>query len=199
LPRPHPRIGPHFSGSLPATLGHGQRRGAAVVDVGCGGGYIAKRFPPGVRDGDKGHLEGRGLHAARGVARSGLFVEVGSRYRLRRTERGSRSSSCDGSKKFSGVKAVDGVDLEIHPDEVRVVAGENWTGKSTSIKILSQVERPMEGEVEVPGESGTFYGPVRSIFRDGNGLAGVCPCPRSGRRAVRPRSRSGSATSGSPR
>src|SRR5215218_5414189 len=184
---------------MPATLGHRQRRGAAIVDAGCGGGYIAKRFPPGVRDGDKGHLEGWGAaRRARGVARSGLFVEVGSRYRLRRTERGSRSSSCDGSKKFSGVKAVDGVDLEIHPDEALMVAGENGVGKYTSM-ILSQVERPTEGEVEVPGESGTFYGPVRSIFRDGNGLAGVCPCPRSGRRAVRPRSRSGSATSGSPR
>src|SRR5215213_10363767 len=72
--RPHPRIGPHFSSSLPATLGHGQRRGAAVVDAGCGGGYIAKRFPPGVRDGDKGYLEGWGLHAARGALRAPAFL-----------------------------------------------------------------------------------------------------------------------------
>jgi ribose transport system ATP-binding protein len=86
-------------------------------------------------------------------------VEVGSRYRLRRTERGSRSSGCEGSKKFSGVKAVDGVDLEILPGEVWVMAGENWTGKSTSIKILSQVERPMEGEVGIPGKRVTFHGP----------------------------------------
>src|SRR5215213_4386153 len=158
--RPHPRIGPHFSSSLPATLGHGQRRGAAVVDAGCGGGYIAKRFPPGVRDGDKGHLEGWGAaRRARGVARSGLFVEVGSRYRLRRTERGSRSSGCGDSKKFSGVKAVDGVDLKILPGEVRMMAGENGAGGYTSIKIFLQVERPTEGEVGIPGERVTFYGP----------------------------------------
>jgi ABC-type polysaccharide/polyol phosphate transport system ATPase subunit len=113
-----------------------------------------------VRDGDKGHLEGRGAaRRARGVARSGLFVEVGSRYRLRRTERGSRSSGCGGSKKFSGVKAVDGVDLEILPGEVRMMAGENGAREYTSIKILSQVERPTEGEVGIPGERLTFYGP----------------------------------------
>ena len=50
------------------------------------------------------------------------------------------------------------MDLEILPGEVRVMAGENWTGKSTSIKILSQVERPTEGEVGIPGERVTFYG-----------------------------------------
>jgi ribose transport system ATP-binding protein len=72
---------------------------------------------------------------------------VGSRYRLRRTERGSRSSGCGGSKKFSVIKAVYGVDLEILPGEVRVVAGENGAGKCTLMKILSQVERPTEGEV----------------------------------------------------
>jgi ABC-type glutathione transport system ATPase component len=91
-----------------------------------------------------------GLHAARGVARSGLFGEVGSRYRLRRTERGSRSSGCGGSKKFSGVKAVDGVDLEIKPREVRMMAGENGAGEYTSIKIFLQVERPTEGRSGSP-------------------------------------------------
>ena len=64
-----------------------------------------------------------------------------------------------GSKKFSGAKAVDGVDLEILPGEVRVMAGENGAGEYTSIKILSQVERPTEGEVGIPGERLTFYGP----------------------------------------
>ena len=51
------------------------------------------------------------------------------------------------------------MDLEILPGEVRVMAGENRASKSTSIKILSQVERLTEGEVGVPGERVTFYGP----------------------------------------
>ena len=63
------------------------------------------------------------------------------------------------SKEFPGVKAVDGVDLEILPGEVHALAGENGAGKSTLMKILSQVERPTEGEVEISGEKVAFHGP----------------------------------------
>jgi ribose transport system ATP-binding protein len=63
------------------------------------------------------------------------------------------------SKEFPGVKAVNGVDLEILPGEVHALAGENGAGKSTLMKILSQVERPTEGEVEISGEKVVFRGP----------------------------------------
>ena len=63
------------------------------------------------------------------------------------------------SKEFPGVKAVDSVDLEILPGEVHAVAGENGAGKSTLMKILSQVERPTEGEVKISGEPVAFRGP----------------------------------------
>ncbi|MGI8541732.1 MAG: sugar ABC transporter ATP-binding protein [Rubrobacteraceae bacterium] len=63
------------------------------------------------------------------------------------------------SKEFPGVLAVDSVDLDILPGEVHVVAGENGAGKSTLMKLLSQVERPSRGEVEVSGESVEFRGP----------------------------------------
>ena len=63
------------------------------------------------------------------------------------------------SKEFPGVKAVDGVNLEIRPGEVHALAGENGAGKSTLMKILSQVERPTEGEVEISGEKVAFHGP----------------------------------------
>ncbi len=63
------------------------------------------------------------------------------------------------SKEFPGVKAVDGVNLEILPGEVHALAGENGAGKSTLMKILSQVERPTEGEVEISGEKVAFHGP----------------------------------------
>ena len=55
--------------------------------------------------------------------------------------------------------AVDRVDLDILPGEVHVVAGENGAGKSTLMKLLSQVERPSGGEVEVSGEPVEFHGP----------------------------------------
>ena len=63
------------------------------------------------------------------------------------------------SKQFPGVLAVDGVDLEILPGEVHALAGENGAGKSTLMKILSQVERPDAGEVEMSGEPVEFHGP----------------------------------------
>ena len=63
------------------------------------------------------------------------------------------------SKEFPGVKAVDEVNLEILPGEVHALAGENGAGKSTLMKILSQVERPTEGEVEISGERVAFHGP----------------------------------------
>jgi ribose transport system ATP-binding protein len=63
------------------------------------------------------------------------------------------------SKEFPGVLAVDGVDLEILPGEVHVVAGENGAGKSTLMKLLSQVERPSVGEVEISGQPVEFHGP----------------------------------------
>jgi ABC-type sugar transport system ATPase subunit len=63
------------------------------------------------------------------------------------------------SKEFPGVLAVDGVDLDILPGEVHVVAGENGAGKSTLMKLLSQVERPSGGEIELSGEKMGFHGP----------------------------------------
>lgn len=65
----------------------------------------------------------------------------------------------DVSKEFPGVLAVDGVDLDIMPGEVHVVAGENGAGKSTLMKLLSQVERPSRGTVELSGEPVEYHGP----------------------------------------
>ena len=45
----------------------------------------------------------------------------------------------DIKKYFAGVKALDGVSLEIRPGEIHCLAGENGCGKSTLIKIISGV------------------------------------------------------------
>jgi ABC-type sugar transport system ATPase subunit len=63
------------------------------------------------------------------------------------------------SKRFPGVRALDCVTLDIRPGEVHAVAGENGAGKSTLMKLLSQLERPSDGEIFVDGEEVRFRNP----------------------------------------
>jgi ribose transport system ATP-binding protein len=50
-------------------------------------------------------------------------------------------------KSFPGVRALDGVDLDLEPSEVHALAGENGAGKSTLMKILSGVYQADQGEI----------------------------------------------------
>ncbi len=63
------------------------------------------------------------------------------------------------SKRFPGVLAVDDVHLDIFAGEVHVIAGENGAGKSTMMKLLSQVERPTQGRVTLDGHDIPFVSP----------------------------------------
>ncbi|HZG05171.1 MAG TPA: sugar ABC transporter ATP-binding protein, partial [Streptomyces sp.] len=51
------------------------------------------------------------------------------------------------TKSFPGVRALDGVDLDITPGEVHCLLGQNGAGKSTLIKVLSGAHRPDAGEI----------------------------------------------------
>ena len=57
-------------------------------------------------------------------------------------------------KEFPGVRALDGVDLEVRAGEVHCLLGQNGAGKSTLIKVLSGAHQPDAGRIEWHGERG---------------------------------------------
>lgn len=56
------------------------------------------------------------------------------------------------SKSFSGVQALRGVQLELHPGEVHALLGENGAGKSTLVKVMTGVHQPDTGEIYLNGQ-----------------------------------------------
>ena len=66
------------------------------------------------------------------------------------------------SKHFGGVRALDGVHLDVRPGEVHALLGENGAGKSTILKILRGVQPPTSGAIEIGGVPLTTYSPEAS-------------------------------------
>ena len=63
------------------------------------------------------------------------------------------------TKKFSGVVALQHVNLEFHEGKVNAIIGENGAGKSTLMKILSGVYQDYEGRIVYKGKTVTFSNP----------------------------------------
>src|SRR3954454_20061412 len=68
-------------------------------------------------------------------------------------------------KVFPGVRALDGVDLDVRPGEVHCLLGQNGAGKSTLIKVLSGVHQPDDGSIEWDGETVSLSSPAKAIAR----------------------------------
>ncbi|NAZ88019.1 sugar ABC transporter ATP-binding protein [Kineococcus indalonis] len=66
-------------------------------------------------------------------------------------------------KGFSGVTALDGVDLDVRAGEVHCLLGQNGAGKSTLIKVLAGVHRPDAGTVEWRGQEVALPTPVAAL------------------------------------
>ena len=52
-------------------------------------------------------------------------------------------------KEYPGVVALNNVDLSVKLGTIHVIAGENGAGKSTLVKILTGVESPTKGEIQI--------------------------------------------------
>ena len=62
-------------------------------------------------------------------------------------------------KEFPGVKALDGVNIELYEGKVMALMGENGAGKSTLMKILSGVYKKDGGEIFYKGKKEDIKGP----------------------------------------
>ena len=70
------------------------------------------------------------------------------------------------SKTFPGVQALKNVDMDVRYGEVHCLVGENGSGKSTLIRIISGVESPESGTIEINGNSYKKL-TVRQAMREG--------------------------------
>jgi branched-chain amino acid transport system ATP-binding protein len=74
----------------------------------------------------------------------------------------------DVARHFSGVKAVDGVSVHLHPGETLALVGPNGAGKSTLIQLASGVDRITSGRIWLDGRRIDGQSPER-IARMGVG------------------------------
>ena len=61
-------------------------------------------------------------------------------------------------KTFPGVRALDGVRIDLYPGQVTALIGENGAGKSTIVKILTGIYQPDEGQIVIDGQQVHFPG-----------------------------------------
>lgn len=66
-------------------------------------------------------------------------------------------------KRFPGVVANDGVDLDVRRGEIHTLLGENGAGKSTLMNILSGLYRPDAGEILLDGRRAEIGSPRDAI------------------------------------
>ncbi|MGW6293752.1 sugar ABC transporter ATP-binding protein [Streptomyces sp. NPDC055058] len=67
------------------------------------------------------------------------------------------------TKSFPGVRALDGVDLDVQAGEVHCLLGQNGAGKSTLIKVLAGAHQPDTGTIHWRGEPVTLRSPIAAM------------------------------------
>ncbi len=69
------------------------------------------------------------------------------------------------TKRYPGVVANDGIDLDVRPGEIHALLGENGAGKSTLMNILYGLAVPDEGQILLDGAPVEIQGPADAIAR----------------------------------
>jgi putative spermidine/putrescine transport system ATP-binding protein len=76
----------------------------------------------------------------------------------------------DLAKRYGGVRAVDGVSLEIARGEFFTMLGPSGSGKTTTLRLIAGFELPDQGRVELGGQDVTQLPPyardVNTVFQD---------------------------------
>jgi galactofuranose transport system ATP-binding protein len=81
-------------------------------------------------------------------------------------------------KGFPGVQALQAVDFALRVGEIHAIVGENGAGKSTLIKVMTGVERPDAGTIDLAGETVQVRSPhhaqalgISTVYQEVN----LCP------------------------
>ena len=67
------------------------------------------------------------------------------------------------TKRYPGVLANDGIDLDVRPGEIHALLGENGAGKSTLMNILYGLATPDQGVILLDGKPVTIASPSDAI------------------------------------
>jgi ABC-type sugar transport system ATPase subunit len=68
-------------------------------------------------------------------------------------------------KSYEAVRALRGVDLDVHQGEILAICGDNGAGKSSLIRIISGAQPPSSGSLHLKGEEVRFRSPHDALAR----------------------------------
>ncbi len=66
------------------------------------------------------------------------------------------------SKRFAATQALSDVSIDLLPDEIHGLVGENGAGKSTIVKVLAGIHQPDAGSVVLDGQPVLLHGPAHA-------------------------------------